>query len=709
MTTYNTGNPVPSGDARDRFDNTQTLDEFVNSPAVSTTTRTGAVRTTLAGINYDFNQFLLNSGYESTHLAYVAGQPLQVNRPTQLIDYNGSVYRIKMPATFPVMLTGNWATDSAKLLDVGDQSLRTELAAPGSQVSIAGQSAESLSLPARGVIYAESAVFGNNLENAIAALQDNYDLIIRKEFAVSRPAIISGRTGVRVIFSGAGKITGASNFSFPTANARGALHFVDCFNAQVFDPVVFGARVARNPTPSDNLDGDAGIEFLRCVGTRVWRPKIRHVMSWGIIHIQCGDTGVWKPDIRGCTLQSGIGHATVIGGWVEGGEVSYCGLYGVEIEGLNNSGITSTGVKVHHCLVGNAMIGAATDCHFIGGSVSHCTWDVQCVANGNTQVSNSVRDVETYDTQFHFYIADTNFLSIIGPRSFGRVAGAFVPNREADYIAKKINSTTILSPLASQANITVGDEHQFVDGPKVTVESFSTVTDANYGDCVRIVYASSIEPMSVGDFFMRNVSFIGSQSSWLYMTGDTNNNLEVFDASCMAPLASGLVYGSKMANHRLGEVKFSQVKTIVNTLSESTPITNSQIAIKRGNFAQPTAILGGIAKAKLGGALIGEIRTFTMAAPAKPFTFSTTGVSAIFRVVVNLTNTVKTANTGAVSIKIGTNEIATIPASELGAPLNKRDVLVNVPDAANYTITIADTYGDLQWSSATVEIHTIEY
>ena len=49
MTTYNTGNPVPSADARDRFDNSQTLDQLINSSADKVVTRTGKEIITIDG------------------------------------------------------------------------------------------------------------------------------------------------------------------------------------------------------------------------------------------------------------------------------------------------------------------------------------------------------------------------------------------------------------------------------------------------------------------------------------------------------------------------------------------------------------------------------------------------------------------------------------------------------------------------------------
>ena len=50
MTQYNTGNPVPSSAIPDVWDNNATIDEFVNSPELTLTTRTGTERDTLAGI-----------------------------------------------------------------------------------------------------------------------------------------------------------------------------------------------------------------------------------------------------------------------------------------------------------------------------------------------------------------------------------------------------------------------------------------------------------------------------------------------------------------------------------------------------------------------------------------------------------------------------------------------------------------------------------
>jgi hypothetical protein len=127
--TYDTSNePLGSTAVKVLYNNASNFDDALNAFVNTWVDRFGRNRQTWWGFEQAFNEFLVNSGFEPNHLTYVDGSPLQVDRPTQLIDRAGSVYRVKMPASFPVMLTGNWATDQNLLVDVGDQSLRQALA-----------------------------------------------------------------------------------------------------------------------------------------------------------------------------------------------------------------------------------------------------------------------------------------------------------------------------------------------------------------------------------------------------------------------------------------------------------------------------------------------------------------------------------------------------------------------------------------------------
>lgn len=134
--TYNTLNPLGSTSAKDLSDNASNFDEGMNSLSPSFYDRFKRRRETWAGMEKLVHDFLEAMGFEATHLVYVDGTPLTVLRPTQLIDRAGSVYKVKAPAVFPVMLTGTWATDQNLLVDVGDAALRADLANTAIGVSL---------------------------------------------------------------------------------------------------------------------------------------------------------------------------------------------------------------------------------------------------------------------------------------------------------------------------------------------------------------------------------------------------------------------------------------------------------------------------------------------------------------------------------------------------------------------------------------------
>jgi len=130
---YLTGNPIgPDGstDPRDLSDNAQIADVIVNDTSrLTVDSRLGEPLKTMAGFSNDFNEFLANSGFEIPPLEYAGA--LQVDRPTQLIERAespGLLYSVKLPTTFPVILSGNWTIDEPLLVVRADQGLRSELA-----------------------------------------------------------------------------------------------------------------------------------------------------------------------------------------------------------------------------------------------------------------------------------------------------------------------------------------------------------------------------------------------------------------------------------------------------------------------------------------------------------------------------------------------------------------------------------------------------
>lgn len=144
MTTYATGNPLGSKDPRDLYDNAENFDAAMND-RVNTTwnDRFGVLRLTMKGYEEQFNDFLANSGFEPVPLEYVDGTPLTVDRPTQLIERDGDLYSVKLPASFPVNLTGNWATDQNLLVAQVDRSLRQQLRDAGGSGMVGFNASES--------------------------------------------------------------------------------------------------------------------------------------------------------------------------------------------------------------------------------------------------------------------------------------------------------------------------------------------------------------------------------------------------------------------------------------------------------------------------------------------------------------------------------------------------------------------------------------
>jgi hypothetical protein len=148
MTIYATGNAVGSTNPKDLIDNVQNIDYLILGPLLSYPDRRGVNRLSWSGIEAsfaaaqtqrttDFNAAQAqraadyaaseaNRGYEAP-VPYAAS--IALTRVTQLVQYSSELYKAKA-GTLPWTTTGVWATDSAKLVSVGDAALRQELAAP---------------------------------------------------------------------------------------------------------------------------------------------------------------------------------------------------------------------------------------------------------------------------------------------------------------------------------------------------------------------------------------------------------------------------------------------------------------------------------------------------------------------------------------------------------------------------------------------------
>lgn len=160
--TYDTSAfPLGSKDPRVLYNNAENEDLFMNDlvneyfvdrpPFLRN-------RLTLFGMNQTFYRTLANMGFESTYLTYGAGVVIQ--RPTQLVVRSGVYYRVTNPTNVPLTLTGNWATDSLLLTDVGDASLRQFLATTAGSGAIGDTSYSTVAV---GLSALKAAVLPQNL------------------------------------------------------------------------------------------------------------------------------------------------------------------------------------------------------------------------------------------------------------------------------------------------------------------------------------------------------------------------------------------------------------------------------------------------------------------------------------------------------------------------------------------------------------------
>lgn len=140
MATTPTNKPIPSEDPRDLKFNAGKIDEEVNGGADYYTDRFGMQRLTNTGRNdqfqaaqtqreSDFQQFLLNSGYQ--FLGDYENGPYTITARNQIIRYQNEFWRLNASTNPPYTTTGvnstSWATDVTHLVSVGDANLRQEL------------------------------------------------------------------------------------------------------------------------------------------------------------------------------------------------------------------------------------------------------------------------------------------------------------------------------------------------------------------------------------------------------------------------------------------------------------------------------------------------------------------------------------------------------------------------------------------------------
>jgi hypothetical protein len=216
MTTYNTGNPIGSTDARDRLDNSENLDLAVNSLSQTFVDRLGVTRDTLEGI-YQKSAYYRAGTFD-------AGYTLTNNRQT--LTYGNIEY--SWAGTFPkVVSAGSTPATSGGIgagawVDRTDNRLRSDIEELGMTLkqlgwsfgedigpyitSAATQGVKKVILP-RGVLY-------SSVISVTAAFSSMQFEGAGSGFAYQPATIIKPISSQNAIFNSAAGLSGCDNLKF---------------------------------------------------------------------------------------------------------------------------------------------------------------------------------------------------------------------------------------------------------------------------------------------------------------------------------------------------------------------------------------------------------------------------------------------------------------------------------------------------------------
>lgn len=129
--TYPTSDiPLGSTAAKVLYNNASNMDDAMNSLGPAWTDRFNRLRKTFAGMEMDFQDFLVQSGYQYVGADYIDGVPgLTFTARNQYTVRMGLAYRLSPSAPIPYVTTGVWATDQTNFVAFElDSALRQDLA-----------------------------------------------------------------------------------------------------------------------------------------------------------------------------------------------------------------------------------------------------------------------------------------------------------------------------------------------------------------------------------------------------------------------------------------------------------------------------------------------------------------------------------------------------------------------------------------------------
>lgn len=294
-----------------------------------------------------------------THLTYVPGTPLAVPSSQHLIDYAGKVYRVRVPAVFPVTLTGTWATDEATVIQVAASAVN--VVDFGNSLRLALAAGEMVRVPATVTSLSVSATDSPYVLPNLYRVSAEGDLVINLgtgQHVVSEGALV--RIGVRnstiklrgvapteTKATGVTTVTGATGdwaITYQLVSAAGIAvgDFAKLFDAGPL-PLLNGDNAASYILRQYPLKGELYTPLAQSVGTLTYANGGGSVAFSSVSgaltqYMQPGDLLTSQGQTLPLNVIGGT-SASVVGAWANGGATGTRAFY----LSRPNSGTIGTG------------------------------------------------------------------------------------------------------------------------------------------------------------------------------------------------------------------------------------------------------------------------------------------------------------------------------------------------------------------------------
>ena len=425
MTTYNTGNPIGSTDARDRLDNTENMDYLENSTTELThPDRLGTVRKTRHGMEVEHDAQMQSfendfdgrlAGMAFTRVgSFTEGATLTDMRQVLIweVSQGGDGHEYGWSGAFPKVVAASSTPATSGGIGAGawvdrtDVTLRSELSTDSGPLTITPSGRHAL----YNLVFASDFKLDSD-SNPIDFIQramdycalNNKDLCISELYSINKPLIYKGSSFYFPAIYGCGANSGLQKTT--NANIGSALtdvYGVDCnVDAVIIIPAITNQpktvvieRVRLSGT--DSVKPDFGIFATICENLDVSRCLITKV-GLGIL-----DNGSWVSSVEKTVFRS-----VTVGGYKKlTGTSTYINRCYVDMSGGFGFWINSGYSGIHNC----ACDKTSTYSYIVGGGASETTSDdTYMISNCGSENSGSEAVIRVYGAAFLSVVGFTGF------------------------------------------------------------------------------------------------------------------------------------------------------------------------------------------------------------------------------------------------------------------------------------------------------------